>query len=223
MRKEITTVEDPGQTTELSFQAADPSKGGADVTTIDPPAAPSHAEIAYWRESAVASGYSIVRVRSGDKAPLIDGWQNGDPGVLDPPTVNAMNTGTLLGVGEADVLAVLDIDCDRQDDRNSMLVALQPWLDKLSPPRLTRFRRTADGVTGWAILLRAKVKEAKQTATAEEHDPKQCRRKFEFLSSGQIVVHGTHPRSIIEWLGNRSPATVCAGMFPWSSQCGSTG
>jgi hypothetical protein len=36
MRKEITTVEDPGQTTELSFQAADPSKGGADVTQLTP-------------------------------------------------------------------------------------------------------------------------------------------------------------------------------------------
>ncbi len=65
-------------------------------------------EVRAFREAAIRNGYSLVRVRSRGKAPVAQGWQNGEAAeLLLEVTTNAENTGMLCRG-----FVVVDVDCD---------------------------------------------------------------------------------------------------------------
>src|SRR5262245_29293501 len=77
-------------------------------------------EVRAYRQRAMNNGYHLVRVRTCDKRPYAQGWQNGDPDLLDVRP-DSLNTGMLLG-------ELRCIDCDVDDPELMAKIAEQARL-----------------------------------------------------------------------------------------------
>lgn len=174
------------------------------LTGAEPQPAGGHAispdEIRAFRQRAMANGYSLVRVRSGSKAPLPHDWQHGDrPGLLLDVQPDALNTGLVLAG-----LRCIDIDVDDPQLISKIMDAARI---KLPTSALLRSRANSPRL---AMLFRA----------AEGQPPKRVLRgtksKIEVLGAGQqVVAHGLHPTgAALTWSDGRGPDTVSLADVP---------
>ena len=161
-------------------------------------------QVAEQRRSALNNGFSLVRVRTGQKIPAAGNWQRGESNeLLCPPMVDSLNTGMLC-----DGLRVVDIDVDDPATVSGVLTLAAKLLPKNG---LIRIRPPS-----WrsAIVFRATSGAPRKRALKGSHG------KIEVLGAGQqVVIFGTHPSGAqLSWLKGRSPATVRATDIPAVSE-----
>jgi hypothetical protein len=164
---------------------------------------PDLAEVRLLREAALANGYSLVRVRSGDKVPLSKGWQEGEaPELLLNVTEEAANTG-LICKG----FRVIDFDIDDAAIASEIVQLSREYL----PPGPIVRRRT--GSPRLALVYRAEGIPGKKVVAGRMG-------KVEVLGAGQqVVIHGVHPSGMaLMWTKDRSPANVAVNALPSVSE-----
>jgi hypothetical protein len=157
-----------------------------------PQAIPTN-EIRGFRQRAIANGYSLVRVRSGSKAPLPHDWQHGErPEALLDVKPDAPNTGLVLAG-----LRCVDIDIDDPQ----LIAEIKQVVKQHLPGALVRRRANSPRL---ALLSRAAAgRPTKRIAGGSKG-------KVEVLGAGQqVVVHGLHPSgAALTWVQGRGPDTV---------------
>src|SRR5215207_1547658 len=108
----------------------------------------SRDEVLTFRQAALANGYSVIRVRSGSKAPLARGWQDGEnPELLSDVRPEASNTGLVL-TG----LRSIDVDVDDTAVVDQLLEQVRVHLPagalirrRANSSRVAIFYRAAEG------------------------------------------------------------------------------
>ena len=147
-----------------------------------------------FRMRALAGGFTPVRLGTGQKSPVAKSWQRGETTqVLLRLDETATNTG-ILATG----LRVLDVDVD-DADRGALVFELAER--NLPPGAMVRRRQ---GSSRFALIYRAAVGSPSKISIRGPHGV------VEVLGDGQqVMVDGVHPSgAAIEWLNDRSPATV---------------
>lgn len=154
----------------------------------------SPSQVREFREKALANGYEVCAVRSGEKAPAHSNWQRGTPrhALLNIHN-GALNSGVL-----ASGLRAIDLDIDDRDIRDAVLKA---WKPHLPSKCLVKTRSNSPRVT---LVYRAASGTPKKRAVGSNSA------KIEILGDGQqLLAHGLHPSGVmVEWRNGRSPATV---------------
>ena len=184
---------------EASTEVSNASSNVNDREAISEPGAMSHvsyAEVRKQREAALANGYSLIRVRSREKAPLSSGWQNGEANeVLLDVREDSTNTGLVL----RDEFCGFDLDIDNWEVAGKAVQAVHRWA-----PRGAIVRRRAGSPRSF-ILFRSQGKTRKRVVSGDLG-------KVEVLGTGQqVVIFGVHPSgAALEWFRGLSPATTPA-------------
>ena len=185
---------------EASTEVSNETSNVNDREAISEPGAMSHvcchAEVRKQREAALANGYSLIRVRSREKAPLSSGWQNGEANeVLLDVKEDSTNTGLVL----RDEFCGFDLDIDNWEVAGKVVQAVHRWA-----PRGAIVRRRAGSPRSF-ILFRSQGKTRKRVVSGDLG-------KVEVLGTGQqVVIFGVHPSgAALEWFRGLSPATTPA-------------
>jgi hypothetical protein len=157
------------------------------------------AEVKRNREAAFANGYPLLRVHAQGKKPVAANWQSGEKlEALLNVTQETANTGMACRGRR-----VIDIDVDDPATVDQIIANV---ITHLPANPLVRRR---PGSPRLALVYGADGEPGKLSVVG-------AKGKVEILGNGQqLVIDGIHPSGArLEWMRNRSPATVSADKLP---------
>lgn len=160
-------------------------------------------EVVRKREAALSNGYSLLRVHTRGKQPVGASWQRGEKlEALSNVTQGTANTGM-----NCRGFRVIDIDVD---DPPTVSRIIDTVIAHLATNPLIRRR---PGSSRLALVYRSDSEPGKLSVVGAQG-------KVEILGNGQqLVIDGIHPSgTAIEWMRDRSPATVPADKLPIASE-----
>lgn len=161
------------------------------------------AEVKRKREAALANGYSLLRVHTRGKQPVAANWQRGEKlEALSNVTQETANTGM-----NCRGFRVIDVDVD---DPPIVDQIIENVIAHLAANPLIRRR---PGSSRLALVYRSDGQPGKLSVAG-------AKGKVEILGNGQqLVIDGIHPSGTpLEWMRDRSPATVPAHELPIASE-----
>lgn len=161
------------------------------------------ADVKRKRVAALANGYSLLRVHTQGKRPVGTNWRSGErPEILSNVTPEAANTGMNCRGHR-----VIDVDVDDPEVVDQIIARVIAHL----PANPLIRRRPASARL--ALVYRADGEPGKLSVVG-------VKGKVEILGNGQqLVIDGIHPSGArLEWLRDRSPATIAANQLPVASE-----